>query len=109
MIGFRKKVYLYFKTFAKYGQSSIDKPSIEKNVNFVFGWVSYYKGIDLLIDAFENVSKKVSKNISLSIYGRVGDNWHEWTKHIKTASLYNMQIRFLKIVKFLKFFNPIIT
>lgn len=81
------------KPIHDYGVSKVDKPNIEEECNFLFlGRIDYYKGLDVLIDAFENVRNGGQRKMKLSIYGTETDD--KWRKHIKKMDNYNLQIRF---------------
>lgn len=78
-----------------FGVSNKKCPPIEKCVLLLFfGSINGYKGLDLLIQAIENLDGNEKSRIRLSIYGK-GDFWNVCKKYIKTESLYDLNIRFI--------------
>ncbi len=101
---YAKDSFLVFMSSKDFGKPTITKPDIEKKVKFIFwGSIQPYKGVDLLIDAIENLNKEGYDNFEVSIYGKfriensVDKNYPELCKSkIKTNELYNLQFRFIE-------------
>ena len=89
-----KKANFIPKPLQNYGGSKLQKTNIEEECNFLFlGRIDFYKGLDILIDAFERLPNNSQKKVTLSIYGTENsDNWRKRIKKKKEA--YNLQIRF---------------
>ena len=78
-----------------FGEPSVKRPPIRPFVKLLFfGRIEEYKGLDLLIDALENLKERGIDNIRLSVYG-TGPFWQKCLQKIRTASLYNLDIRFI--------------
>ena len=64
------------------------------SINFLFfGRIEYYKGLDLLIEAYSTLEKKYSNRVSLLIAGK-GDfsPYHDAFKQLRNAKLLNYMI-----------------
>jgi glycosyltransferase involved in cell wall biosynthesis len=60
-----------------------------------FGGIKYYKGLDILILACEQLAREGITNFKLTIAGS-GDYWEHCKELIKTPALYNLAVRFLE-------------
>lgn len=88
-----KMVGMSYKSF---GVSTKTPPQINNGVKILFfGIIGYYKGLDLLIDAIEELNREGVTNLSLTIAGK-GDFWKECQLKIKTPSLYSLMVRFIQ-------------
>ena len=97
---------LYFETYHKnipnlgmsyknFGSSLLKVSDISNSVKLLFfGSINIYKGLDLLIDAIEELYADGIKNVSLTIAGK-GNAWSDCQKRIKHNDLFNLKIRFV--------------
>ena len=97
---------LYFETYHKnipnlgmsyknFGSSLLKVSDISNGVKLLFfGSINIYKGLDLLIDAIEELYADGIKNVSLTIAGK-GNAWSDCQKRIKHNDLFNLKIRFV--------------
>lgn len=82
-------------SYKNFGISHITPPPFENKIKLLFfGSIAPYKGLDLLIDAMEQLYAEGINNIQLTIAGR-GESWEECKSHIKTTGLYSFQVRFI--------------
>ncbi len=78
-----------------FGKSDIKIPDKNSTCKFLFfGGITEYKGLDILINAFEELYKEGYKNILLTIAGN-GKHWETCKKLIKTNNLYQLKIEFI--------------
>lgn len=87
-----------FETYKEVGHNQTEASEWYRNhpdsINFLFfGRIEYYKGLDLLIEAYAALEKKYSKRVSLLIAGK-GDfsPYHDAFKQLKNAKLLNYMI-----------------
>jgi len=87
-----------FETYKEVGHNQTEASEWYRNhpesINFLFfGRIEYYKGLDLLIEAYAALEKKYSKHVSLLIAGK-GDfsPYHDAFKQLKNAKLLNYMI-----------------
>lgn len=87
-----------FETYKEMGHNQTEASEWYRNhpdsINFLFfGRIEYYKGLDLLIEAYAALEKKYSKRVSLLIAGK-GDfsPYHDAFKQLKSAKLLNYMI-----------------
>lgn len=59
-----------------------------------FGVVAYYKGLDLLIDAIEQLYAEGITTIRLTIAGK-GPHWDDCATRIKTPELFRLKVRYI--------------
>ena len=79
-----------------FGDSKLTLSPFENGVKILFfGIISHYKGLDLLIQAMEELKKEGVNNLQLTIAGR-GESWSECQPLIKSPELYNLQVRFIE-------------
>ena len=81
-----------------FGIPTVQTPDITNGIRFLFfGSISHYKGLDLLINAIENLHADGIDNIFLTIAGKGNDK--EWENIymplIKTTEIYNIQYRYV--------------
>lgn len=86
-------VGMSFKSFGK--SDKIPKPISEGVKLLFFGSIILYKGLDLLIQALEELRVAGVNNISLTIAGK-GAFWEDCKPLIKTQEMYNLQVRFIE-------------
>ena len=93
---YHKSAYCVGMSVKDFGDSEESSISIMNEIKILFfGGISKYKGIDILINTLEELSKENIFRFKLSIYGK-GDFWNECESLIKTKSLYNINIRFIR-------------
>lgn len=87
-----------FETYKEMGHNQTEASEWYRNhpdsINFLFfGRIEYYKGLDLLIEAYAALEKKYSKRVSLLIAGK-GDfsPYRDAFKQLKNAKLLNYMI-----------------
>lgn len=79
-----------------YGESTKSLPNIGDGVKLLFfGGIHYYKGLDLLISALEELYDEGIRNIYLSIYAN-GKEWENCEPLIKHKQMFNNNIRFIE-------------
>lgn len=77
-----------------YGSSKLLKS--EKVINFLFfGRIEYYKGLDLMIKAFNSIDSKTLSNCRITIAGNT-NNWSYYYDLIEDKSIYDFKIKFIK-------------
>ena len=77
---------------------------ISTNINFLFfGKIFYYKGIDILIQAAEKLSKKYD-NFKVTIAGKC-DDFNQYEKLIKNKNIFNLKIYYLNKDEFPDLFS----
>lgn len=82
-------------SYKSFGSSLLKVSDISNGVKLLFfGSINIYKGLDLLIDAIENLYADGIKNVSLTIAGQ-GNAWNDCQKRIKHHDLFNLNIRFV--------------
>lgn len=82
-------------SYKYFGNSKLTLPPFENGVKILFfGIISHYKGLDLLIQAMEELKSEGVNNLQLTIAGR-GEAWADCQPLIKTPELYNLQVRFI--------------
>lgn len=87
-----QKSFFINKPCAFFGTPTIKKEPISKCCNFLFfGSIGAYKNIEVLIEAIENLHAKGIRNFKVNIIGK--SYYEEWKSHIKTSSLFNLDIR----------------
>lgn len=77
-----------------FGPSKITVPSKNITKFLFFGNIAEYKGLDLLIKAFESLLSEGVDNISLTIAGK-GEFWDSCKSLIKNEKYYNLNIDFI--------------
>lgn len=93
---FGKDSYMVGMSCKTFGESKMTAPSLSEGVQLLFfGIISRYKGLDLLIDAIEQLRVEGLTNLRLTIAGK-GESWEECKVLIKTPELYNLQVRFIE-------------
>lgn len=93
---FGKESYMVGMASKFFGFSSLIPPPFSEGIKLLFfGIISKYKGLDLLIEALENLNNAGVTNLQLTIAGR-GESWDDCKGLIKTPSLYNLKVRFIK-------------
>lgn len=101
---FSKSQYLFFKEKIGKTATYINKPCVyygnptimksqkkEKCIFLFFGNISHYKGIETLIDAAEKLYSIYPNQFKIKVIG--ASNYEEWKNHLKTPSIYDMDIR----------------
>lgn len=82
-------------SYKNFGSSLLKVSDISNGVKLLFfGSINIYKGLDLLIDAIEELYADGIKNVSLTIAGK-GNAWSDCQKRIKHNDLFNLKIRFV--------------
>lgn len=82
-------------SYKNFGSSLLKVSNISNGVKLLFfGSINIYKGLDLLIDAIEELYADGIKNVSLTIAGK-GNAWSDCQKRIKHNDLFNLKIRFV--------------
>lgn len=83
-------------SYKYFGDSKLTPSPFENGVKILFfGIISHYKGLDLLIQAMEELKSEGVNNLHLTIAGR-GESWSECQPLIKSPELYNLQVRFIE-------------
>ena len=83
-------------SYKYFGESKLTPPPFEQGFKILFfGNISYYKGLDLLIKALEELKSEGVNNLQLTIAGK-GEAWAECQPLIKSLELYNLQVRFIE-------------
>ena len=78
-----------------FGPSAATPPPVDQECRLLFfGVIAYYKGLDLLIDAVEQLAAEGITNLRLTIAGK-GPHWDECAKRIKTPELYRLEVRYI--------------
>lgn len=79
-----------------FGSSALTLPNISDGIHLLFfGNIHSYKGLDLLIQAMEELYDEGITNLHLSIYGR-GRDWEICASLIRHPQLFNTNIRFIE-------------
>lgn len=80
-----------------FGESTIARLPKENCCNFLFfGLIEYYKGLDLLIQAIEQLSNQNIGKFKLTIAGKgEGQYWNDCKELIKTKENYDLQIGYI--------------
>lgn len=90
-----KESYMVGMSIKNFGKSKIIPAEICSTIKLLFfGSIKLYKGLDLLINAVEELKRQGIGNLSLTIAGK-GESWEECKELIKTPELYNLQVRFI--------------
>lgn len=83
-------------SYKYFGDSKLTPSPFENGVKILFfGIISHYKGLDLLIQAMEELKSEGVTNLHLTIAGR-GEAWADCQPLIKSPELYNLQVRFIE-------------
>lgn len=78
-----------------FGKSFLLPIAIENKLKILFfGGISWYKGLDILINTLEKIHSEGIDRVQLSICGN-GKYWEECRKLLKTPKMYNLQIRII--------------
>jgi glycosyltransferase involved in cell wall biosynthesis len=80
-----------------FGPSSVQRAMKQKGeCNFLFfGNIEYYKGLDILIEVFEDIIQNGYDKIQLTIAGR-GKFWSNCKFKIRSTNKYQLHIRFIE-------------
>jgi len=79
-----------------YGDSELTAGDINNHCRFLFfGAIEFYKGLDLLIQAVEELIAAGHTKLSVTIAGR-GEYWNECGQIVKNRDFYNLNIRFIR-------------
>lgn len=89
-----KKTSIIHKPYIFYGYPTISKPNKSTTIFLFFGNISYYKGIENLIEASELLSEKYCYKFRVLIYGH--SNYQAWKESIKTLSLYDFHLGYFE-------------
>lgn len=91
-----KESWMVGMSCKSFGESEATPPPIDNEIKLLFfGNIHPYKGLDLLINAMEELFCEGTNNLRLTIAGR-GPSWEDCQKLMKTSSLYNVQVRFIQ-------------
>ena len=83
-------------SFKCFGKSSNTPSPIETGIKLLFfGSIILYKGLDLLINALEELRTEGINNLTLTIAGK-GAFWKDCQPLIKTTELYKLKVRFIE-------------
>ena len=82
-------------SYKSFGRSEQAPTALDNGVHLLFfGSIIRYKGLDLLIEALEELRKDGVKNLSLTVAGK-GEAWRECELLIKTPEMFNLHVRFI--------------
>lgn len=91
----RKDAFYTRLMLKSFGESGARPGSIAQECRLLFfGVIEYYKGLDQLIDALEQLAAEGITHLKLTIAGK-GRHWDECATHIKTPGLYQLQVRYI--------------
>lgn len=92
----RKSIFYTQLMIKQFGQSKVEPCPKQQECRFLFfGQIEYYKGLDILINAVEELVDEGFGGFCLTIAGK-GDNWTACQPLIKTNKVYNLKIGFIK-------------
>jgi glycosyltransferase involved in cell wall biosynthesis len=90
-----KKCFYAPLALKHFGKGTIVPPQKEDVCKLIFfGSIVEYKGLDMLIEAIEELAEEGSDNVLLTIAGR-GKYWETCKALIKTEKLYNLKIEYI--------------
>lgn len=93
---FGKESDMVGMSYKYFGKPTQPLPPFAGKIHLLFfGIISNYKGLDLLIQALEELRTEGVNNLQLTIAGKGGD-WDECKPFIKTPEMYNLQVRFIE-------------
>lgn len=91
-----KRSFMVGRSYKTFGFSSKTPPPIDSQVRLLFfGGISQYKGLDLLINALEELRRENVKNLFLTIAG-TGESWEDYAPLLKSSEMYDLKIRFIR-------------
>lgn len=93
---FGKNSEMVGMSYKYFGEPKQGLPPLEGKIRLLFfGIISHYKGLDLLINAMEELKLEGVDNLQLTIAGK-GSDWEECRELVKTPELYDLKVRFIE-------------